>query len=274
MEKTYQKFINQVRSTLKSDPCCPLCYRKFEKINESEQLIRDMQMQIKGPEYRRKIDQDLVNLQEKFEKCLNLKPIHSQLQDLEDRDIPTLKNQIKQLEKEIHSLKFKQQEFEEQLNNDICLQCEQIQTDMIMLNKYLKEKQDLQEKIHVCQQKLGQISTTIRSLDEVKRIQVDLQNQFDQLDKNIQSKHKQIRSQQDRIQELRESLTELKNEKLKLSSDIQKKERLDEQLLKLTNSIQNLKQEIENEKQILEPIIVNFFELQKKRLTFYFLDEN
>jgi len=98
--------------------------------------------------------------------------------------------------------------------------------------------------------------STPRSLDQVKQIKTEKQNQFDLLDKELQRKHKELRSQQDLVQELRESLTELKNEKLKLSSDIQKKERLDEQLQKLTNSIQVLKDEIENDKQSLEPIIV------------------
>ncbi|CAF1268892.1 unnamed protein product [Rotaria sordida] len=93
-----------------------------------------------------------------------------------------------------------------------------------------------------------------RSLDEVKQIKNEIQNQFDLLDKELQRKHKELRSQQDLVQELRESLTELKNEKLKLSSDIQKKERLDEQLQKLTNSIQTLKDEIETDKISLEPI--------------------
>ncbi|CAF3607338.1 unnamed protein product [Rotaria sp. Silwood1] len=263
MEKAYQKFINQVQSTLKSDPCCPLCYRKFEKQSEGEQLIRDMELQIKGPEYRNKIDRDLTLLQEKFEKCLNLKSIHSQLQDLEDKDIPTLKNSMKQLDNEILQLKTKQNDLEQELNDHICLpleQCEQIKTDIIMLNKYINERKDFETKINICQQKLtkGQKTTTIpRSLDEVKQIKNDIQNQFDYLDKELQCKHKELRSQQDLIQELRESLTELKNEKLKLSSDIQKKERLDEQLQKSTNNIQTLKVEIETDKTSLEPINTN-----------------
>jgi DNA repair exonuclease SbcCD ATPase subunit len=138
--------------------CCPLCYRKFEKESEGEQLIRDMELQIKGPEYRRKIDRDLTLLQEKFEKCLNLKPIHSQLQDLEEKDIPKLKNQMKQLDKEIVQLKNKQTDIEQELNDQICLpleQCEQIKTDMIMLNKYINERKDFEAKINICQQKLG-----------------------------------------------------------------------------------------------------------------------
>ncbi|CAF1452967.1 unnamed protein product [Rotaria sordida] len=258
MEKTYQKFVNQVRSTLKTDPCCPLCYRKFDKQSEGEQLIRDMEIQIKGPEYRQKIDHDLILLQEKFEKCLNLKPIHNQLQDIEEKDIPTLKNSIKQLDNEINQLKNKQNDLEQELNDKICLpleQCEQIKTDIIMLNKYINERKGFETKIHVCQQKLGKgQKSPPRSLDEVKQIKNEIQNQFDLLDKELQRKHKELRSQQDLVQELRESLTELKNEKLKLSSDIQKKERLDEQLHKLTNYIQTLKDEIETDKISLEPI--------------------
>ncbi|CAF1326608.1 unnamed protein product [Adineta steineri] len=270
MEKTYQKFVNQVRSTLKNDPCCPLCYRKFEKQTEGEQLIRDIELQIKGPEYRRKIDRDLALLQERFEKCLNLKPIHSQLQDLEEKDIPASKTQMKQLDKEINQLKNKQTSIEQELNDEICVpleQCEQIKTDIIMLNKYINERKEFETKINVCQQKLGKgQKSASRSLDQVKQIKDEVQSQFDLLDKELQRKHKELRSQQDLVQELRESLTELKNEKLKLSSDIQKKERLDEQLQKLTNSIQTLKDEIENDKQSLEPII-NDIEMKTKEKT-------
>ncbi|CAF3820457.1 unnamed protein product [Rotaria sp. Silwood1] len=72
-----------------------------------------------------------------------------------------------------------------------------------------------------------------RSLDEVKQIKNEIQNQFDLLDKELQRKHKELRSQQDLIQEL---------------------QRLDEQLQKLTNYIQTLKDEIETDKISLEPI--------------------
>jgi len=114
-----------------------------------------MESQIKGPEYHRKIDRDLTLLQEKFEKCLNLKPIHSQLQDLEEKDIPTLKTQMKQLDKDIVQLKNKQTDIEHELNDQIYLQCEQIKTDIIMLDKYINERKDFQAKINICQQKLG-----------------------------------------------------------------------------------------------------------------------
>ena len=119
-----------------------------------------MELQIKGPEYRRKIDRDLTLLQEKFEKCLNLKPIHGQLQELEDKDIPTLKNHMKQLDKEIVELKNRQTNIEQELNDQICLpleQCEQIKTDIIMLDKYVRERKELETKINVRQDKLGKL---------------------------------------------------------------------------------------------------------------------
>ncbi|CAF5128189.1 unnamed protein product, partial [Rotaria sp. Silwood1] len=72
-----------------------------------------------------------------------------------------------------------------------------------------------------------------RSLDEVKQIKNEIQNQFDLLGKELQRKHKELRLQQDLIQEL---------------------QRLDEQLQKLTNYIQTLKDEIETDKISLEPI--------------------
>ena len=262
MEKTYQKFVSQVRSTLTNDPCCPLCYRKFDKRAESEQLIRDMELQIKGPEYRRKLDRDLALLQEKFEQCLNLKSVHSQAQELADKDLPNLRNQIKQLDKEIVELKSRRTTIERELNEQITLpleQCEQIKTDIIMLDKYISEREEFEARIHVCQEKLGQGSgtTASRSLEQVQQAKNEAQNAFDQLDQDVQRKYDELRSQQDLVQELRESLTELKNEKLKLSSDVQKKERLDEQLSKLTQQIQTLKDEIEHDKQSLEPIIVS-----------------
>ncbi|CAF3299381.1 unnamed protein product, partial [Rotaria socialis] len=138
--------------------CCPLCYREFEEQIEGEQLIRDMELQIKGPEYRQKIYHGLKLLQQKFEKCLHLKPIQSQLQDLEDKDIPTIKNQLKQFEKKIVELKNKQTDMKQELNDQISLpleQYEQIKTDIIILNKYINERKEFEAKINICQQKLG-----------------------------------------------------------------------------------------------------------------------
>ena len=126
-----------------------------------------MESQIKGPDYRRKIDRDLTSLQEKFEKCLNLKSVHSQLQDLADKDIPTLKNQMKQLDKEIVQLKNQQKEIEHQLNEEISSpleQCEQIKTDMILLDKYINERKDFEGKIKICQEKLGKLNLNIPKL--------------------------------------------------------------------------------------------------------------
>ena len=123
-----------------------------------------MESQIKGPEYRRKIDRDLTFLQEKFEKCLNLKSIHSQLQDLEEKDIPTLKSQMKQLDKEIVQLKNQQSEIEHQLHEEISSpleQCEQIKTDMILLEKYITERKEFEGKIKICQDKLGKSNLNI-----------------------------------------------------------------------------------------------------------------
>jgi DNA repair protein RAD50 len=162
MEKTYQKFVNQIRTTLNTDPCCPLCYRRFDKQSEGEQLIRDMELQIKGPDYHRRIERDLILLQEKFEKCLNLKPIHTQLQDLEENDIPTLKIQMKQLDKDIVQLKNKQTNIEHELNEHIYSQCEQIKMDINMLDKYINERKEFQTKINICQEKLGKLNSESR----------------------------------------------------------------------------------------------------------------
>ena len=117
-----------------------------------------MESLIKGPEYRRKIDRDLTLLQEKFERCLNLKPIHSQLQDLEGTDLPQLRQQMKELDQQIGQLKSKQTTIEEELNEQIYLpleQCEQIKTDIIMLDKYITERKEIEKKITAYQQKLG-----------------------------------------------------------------------------------------------------------------------
>jgi DNA repair protein RAD50 len=97
----------------------------------------------------------------------------------------------------------------------------------------------------------------MRSLDDVKQMKDDAQNELEQLDKNLQCKHRTFRIQQDCLQELRESLTELKNERLKLTSDIQKKERLNEQLQKLTHHTRNLNDDIDRDRQALEPIVVS-----------------
>lgn len=258
MEKTYEKFLNQVRSTFDDDPACPLCYRKFENKIDSEQFIREMESLIKGPEYRRKIDRDLNLLQEKFDKTLNLRSVDEQHRQLEENELPTLKNRINQLDKEISDLKTRRTNIEEEFHekHGVPLEnCQIVQNEMIMLDKYVKERNELVEKIRVCQTKLNESGRKVeRTLEQVQTEKNQLERSFETIDKQIQEKNVRLRSKIDFIQKIRENLTELKNEKIKLSSDLQRKQRLDEQLNKLTEQIQNVKVEIEKDKQLVEPI--------------------
>jgi len=268
MEKTYRKFVEQLKKKEENvDPCCPLCYRKFDKQSESDQLVRDIESMIKGPEYRRKIDRDLTFLQEKFEKSLNLQPIQEQLTNLESNELPQLKTQLKQLDKQIIELKNDEKQFEEKFNEWPIDQIDLAKNDVILLEKFIKERDEFERKIEFCREKLGP-TANLRSIDEVKAKKDEIQNEFDRHDENLRFQHAEIRSQQDFLQQLRENLTELKNSKLKLNSDVQRKERLDDQLDKLTKQIQMLKNEIENEKETLEPLRIEIEEktTEKTRL--------
>ena len=257
MEKTYQKFLQQLRAKENVDPCCPLCYRKFEKLSESEQLIRDIESMIKGPEYRRKIDRDFGDAAGEIREMSQLAADPRATVDLGNgRTAAT----------EDANQRFGQTDrrFEERREKTGG------KSERVAV-RAVRTREDR------CGD-AGEIRQGTRRVPgENPRLSVENRSDGHERRSIVGRSEEEKRSNAERIRPVgRESARQTstiafatgsssatsrivdrteKTKKLKLSSDVQKKERLDEQLQKLTSQIQTLKEDIEHDKHALDPLL-------------------
>ncbi|CAF1096278.1 unnamed protein product, partial [Didymodactylos carnosus] len=272
LEKTYTRFINKVKNSMQSEPCCPLCLRTFEQLSDGEQLIAEMEAEIRRcPDKRKQLDKEIEILTKQQAQCLSLQPVQELVERLEQTDIPNIKKDMKKLDQEIIQLKSQTQEIEQSLSKELqsIEICDQIKTDITNLDRFCGEIKEFDMKIKKCQEKMGindKGQKDRRTIDQVKTETNQLQSESEHIDKELQTKHSQLRKQQDLVQELRESLTELKNEKLKLSNQVGKKDRLDEQQKKLQEQNQTLKEEIKDDEQALQPLIMTAMQEKQTEL--------
>ncbi|TRY58124.1 hypothetical protein DNTS_025536 [Danionella cerebrum] len=211
----YSQFISQL--TEDGEPCCPVCQRIFPSEAELQDVINDMQ-------------QSIVELQEK--------------------EIPELRNQLQRVNRDIEKLKGDTEEQEtllctltsEENTAKACLQ------DISLMDRFQLDLKDVERKIAQHSAKLKGVDLS-RTMQQVSQEKQETQHRMDTTCSKIELKRKLIQDQQEQIQTLRASVNEIRGEKLQISSNMQKRQQLDEQceakgqVSPLAASLEKLQQE-------------------------------
>ncbi|XP_073336108.1 DNA repair protein RAD50 [Pagrus major] len=261
----YTQFIGQL--TEEREPCCPVCQRTFPSESDLQEVISDMQSKLRlVPDKLKNTEQDLKRKERKRDDMVALRPVRQSIVQLQEKELPELRNLLQTVNREIERLKSDVEEQETLLATQMseeetakaCLQ------DISLMDKYLMDLKELERKIAQHASKLQGVDLT-RTTQQVSQEKQETQHKLDTTSSKMELKRKLIQDQQDQIQMLKSSVNETRAEKLKLSSDMQKQQQLEEQCIEFTTEIQALTRDIRQAKEQLSPLSASLEKLQLEK---------
>uniref|UniRef100_A0A8C1C4J7 RAD50 homolog, double strand break repair protein n=1 Tax=Cyprinus carpio carpio TaxID=630221 RepID=A0A8C1C4J7_CYPCA len=241
----YSQFISQL--TEEGEPCCPVCQRVFPSEAELQDVINDMQSKLRlVPDKLKNTEHDLKRKEHRHEEIIALKPIRQYTVELQEKELPELRNKLQHVNRDIEKLKGDTEEQEtllctlmsEEETAKACLQ------DISHMDRYQLDLKDVERKIAQHAAKLQGVDLS-RTMQQVSQEKQETQHRLDITCSKIELKRKLIQDQQDHIQALRSSVNEIRGEKLQISSNMQKLQQLEEQCVEFTTEIQTLHRDIQ-----------------------------
>ncbi|KAJ8266800.1 hypothetical protein GJAV_G00134820 [Gymnothorax javanicus] len=261
----YTQFISQL--TEEGEPCCPVCQRTFPTEAELQDVINDMQSKLRlVPDKLKNTEQDLKRKEKKRDEMMALKPIRQSLSELQERELPELRNKLQGINRQIERLKGDIEEQETLLSMHVseeetakaCLQ------DISLMDRYLLDLRDVEKKIAQQAARLQGVDLS-RTIQQVNQEKQETQHQLDTISSKMELKRKLIQDQQEQIQTLKSSVNETRAEKLQISSNMQRQQQLEDQCVEYSTEIQALQREIRDAQDQLSPLAIALEKLQQER---------
>uniref|UniRef100_A0A673YA98 RAD50 double strand break repair protein n=1 Tax=Salmo trutta TaxID=8032 RepID=A0A673YA98_SALTR len=240
----YTQFISQL--TEEGEPCCPVCQRIFPSEAELQDVINDMQSKLRlVPDKLKNTEQDLKRKERRKDDMMALKPVRQSIAELQEKELPELRNRLQNVNRDIERLKGDVEEQETLLSTlmseeDTAKACLQ---DISLMDRYQLDLKDVERKIAQQAAKLQGVDLS-RTIQQVNQEKQETQHRLDTMSSKMELKRKLIQDQQEQIQSLKSSMNETRAEKLQISSNMQKQQQLEEQCVEFTTEIQALHREI------------------------------
>ncbi|XP_072846288.2 DNA repair protein RAD50 [Pogona vitticeps] len=261
----YSQFITQL--TDENQSCCPVCQRVFQTELELQEVIDDLQKKLRlAPDKLKTTEAELKRREKKRDEMMALKPVRQTLSELQEKDIPDLRNKLQILNREIQRLKNDIEEQEtvlavimpEEESAKACLQ------DITLMERYQTDLRDVERKIAQHATKLQGVDLG-RTLLQVSQEKQERKHQWDTVTGKIELKQTLKQDQQNQVQCLKSTVNELKAEKLQISSRMQRRQQLEEQTVELTTEVQSLNREVKATKEQIFPLETTLGKLQQER---------
>ncbi|XP_051734464.1 DNA repair protein RAD50-like [Ctenopharyngodon idella] len=261
----YSQFISQL--TEEGEPCCPVCQRVFPSEAELQDVINDMQSKLRlVPDKLKNTEQDLKRKERRRDEMMALKPIRQSIVELQEKELPELRNKLQRVNREIEKLKGDTEEQETLLctlmsEEDTAKACLQ---DVSLMDRYQLDLKDVERKIAQHAARLQGVDLS-RTMQQVSQEKQETQLRLDTTCSKIELKRKLIQDQQEQIQALRSSVNEIRGEKLQISSNMQKRQQLEEQCVEFSTEIQTLHRDIRDAKEQMSPLAATLEKLQLEK---------
>ncbi|NXT18989.1 RAD50 protein, partial [Syrrhaptes paradoxus] len=233
----YSQFITQLIEENQS--CCPVCQRGFETEAELQDVISDLQSKLRlAPDKLKSTESELKRKEKKRDEMMSLKPLRQTVVELQDRDIPDLRNKIQNANKDLTGLKGEIEEQESLLQTAVSQEggAKARLQDITLMERYQYQS--------VCFTLCLFSSTVTGKIELNQKLKQDQQNQ---------------------IQQLKSTVNELKAEKLQISSSMQRRRQLEEQTVELTTEVRSLCREIKEAKEQVFPLDATLEKLQQEK---------
>lgn len=261
----YSQFISQL--TEEGEPCCPVCQRVFPSEAELQDVINDMQSKLRlVPDKLKNTENDLKRKERRRDEMMELKPIRQSLAELQEKELPELRNKLQRVNRDIEKLKGDTEEQETLLctlmsEEDTAKACLQ---DISLMDRYQLDLKDVERKIAQHAARLQGVDLS-RTMQQVSQEKQETQHRLDTTCSKIELKRKLIQDQQEQIQALRSSVNEIRGEKLQISSNMQKRQQLEEQCVEFSTEIQTLHRDIRDAKEQVSPLAAALEKLQQEK---------
>ncbi|NXN90876.1 RAD50 protein, partial [Rhinopomastus cyanomelas] len=261
----YSQFITQL--TEESQACCPVCQRVFQTEAELQDVISDLQSKLRlAPDKLKSTESELRRKEKRRDEMMSLKPLRQTVVELQDKDIPELRNKIQNANRDLAALKCEVEEQESLLRTALseedgakaCLQ------DITLMERYQTDIRDVERKIAQQEAKLLGVDVN-RTVLEVSREKQEKKHSWDTVTSKIDLNQKLKQDQQNRIQQLKTAVNELKAEKIQVSSSLQRRRQLEEQTVELSTEVQSLYREIKEAKEQVLPLNATLEALQQEK---------
>ncbi|TRZ22130.1 hypothetical protein HGM15179_005034 [Zosterops borbonicus] len=261
----YSQFITQL--TEENQSCCPVCQRVFQTEAELQDVISDLQSKLRlAPDKLKSTESELKRKEKKRDEMMSLKPLRRTVVELQDKEIPDLRNKIQNANRDLTGLKGKVEEQESLLQTALseeeaakaCLQ------DITLMERYQTDIRDVERKIAQQEAKLLGVDLS-RTMLQVSQEKQEKKHLWDTVTSKIELKQKLKQDQQSQIQQLKSAVNELKAEKLQIVSSMQRRRQLEEQTVELTTEVQSLCREIKEAKEQVLPLDAKLDKLQQEK---------
>ncbi|NXQ25623.1 RAD50 protein, partial [Alaudala cheleensis] len=261
----YSQFITQL--TEESQSCCPVCQRGFDSEAELQDVISDLQSKLRlAPDKLKSTETELKKKERKRDEMMSLKPLRQTVVELQDKEIPELRNKIQKANRDLTSLKGKVEEQESLLQAALseeegakaCLQ------DITLMERYQTDIRDVERKIAQQEAKLLGVDLS-RTVLQVSQEKQEKKHLWDTVTGKIELNQKLKQDQQSQMQQLKSAVNELRAEKLQIVSSMQRRRQLEEQTVELTTEVQALAREIKEAKEQVLPLDATLDKLQQEK---------
>ncbi|KAJ7316505.1 hypothetical protein JRQ81_002667 [Phrynocephalus forsythii] len=261
----YSQFITQL--TDENQSCCPVCQRVFQTESELQEVIDDLQKKLRlAPDKLKTTEVELKRREKKRDEMMALKPVRQTVSELQEKDIPELRNKLQVLNREIQRLKTDIEEQDtflavimpEEESAKACLQ------DITLMERYQTDLRDVERKIAQQATKLQGVDLG-RTLLQVSQEKQEKKHQWDTVTRKIELKQTLKQERQSQVQCLKSTVNELNAEKLHISSRMQRRQQLEEQTVELTTEVQSLNREVKEAKEQISPLEMTLGKLQQEK---------
>ncbi|XP_068061771.1 DNA repair protein RAD50 [Anomalospiza imberbis] len=261
----YSQFITQL--TEESQSCCPVCQRVFQTEAELQDVISDLQSKLRlAPDKLKSTESELKRKEKKRDEMMSLKPLRRTVVELQDKEIPDLRNKIQNANRDLTGLKGEIEEQESLLQAALSEEegAKARLQDITLMERYQTDIRDVERKIAQQEAKLLGVNLS-RTVLQVSQEKQEKKHLWDTVTSKIELNQKHKQDQQSQIQQLKSAVNDLKAEKLQIVSSMQRRRQLEEQTVELTTEVQSLCREIKEAEEQVLPLDAKLDKLQQEK---------
>ncbi|CAH0393171.1 unnamed protein product [Bemisia tabaci] len=263
-EFLYNKYIGKLQQP---NACCPLCHRDFDAQSEAIELKEEIEGIVrKIPQQSEDIENQLKVLLVKHEKLLLLKPTIEKVRSLKDIEIPSVRSELEDLDKEMSKLQRESSDLEgelEQPRKDAEM-ASSAQSDIINLDTYMTELVTMVRQISDLSAKLGTKGKD-NSYEQVSEELQKKEEAHEKLSRNFDSNQTKLREESKRLNDMKEKKNKLVQEQLDLRDKSQRRAELGDKQTELQTQKDTLRKEIDEKKDELQPLDAQLKSLMKEK---------